>query len=43
MYEVLHAENREVPWSPVTGCPAPLGSRGGVSGREGNASAVRPR
>ncbi len=47
MYEALHVENREAPWSPVPAGDAPslVGSRGGVpagAGREGNASAVRP-
>jgi hypothetical protein len=47
MYEALHAENREVPWSPVlAGDAPPLWVRGvadlRVAGREGNASAVRP-
>jgi hypothetical protein len=47
MYEALHAENREIPWSPVLAGDAPSlrGSRGGISagaGREGNASAVSP-
>ena len=47
MYEVLRAENREAPWSPVpVGDASSLrGSRGGVlvgAGREGNASAVSP-
>jgi hypothetical protein len=47
MYEALHAENREVPWSPVPGGDAPpLWVRGvadrWVAGREGNASAVSP-
>jgi hypothetical protein len=48
MYEALHAENREVPWSPVLAGDAPsLWARGvayqRVAGREGNASAVSPR
>ncbi len=47
MYEALHAENREVPWSPVlAGDAPPLWVRGvaylRVAGREGNASAVSP-
>ena len=47
MYEALHAENREVPWSPVPGGDAPsLWVRGvagcWVAGREGNALAVSP-
>ena len=47
MYEALHAENREVPWSPVlAGDAAPVWVRGvvgrWVAGREGNASAVSP-
>ena len=47
MYEALHAENREAPWSPVPAGDAPsLGfagwCAGGVAGREGNASAVSP-
>ena len=47
MYEALHAENREVPWSPVLAGDAPsLWVRGvagrWVAGREGNASAVSP-
>jgi hypothetical protein len=47
MYETLHAENREVPWSPVPGGDASsLWVRGvacrRVAGREGNASAVSP-
>jgi hypothetical protein len=47
MYEALHAENREVPWSPVARGDAPsVWVRGvvgrWVAGREGNASAVSP-
>jgi hypothetical protein len=47
MYEALHAENREVPWSPVlAGDAPPVWVRGvvgrWVAGREGNASAVSP-
>ena len=47
MYETLHAENREVPWSPVAaGDAPPVLVRGvvcrWVAGREGNASAVSP-
>ena len=47
MYEVLHAENREVPWSPVLAGDAPSVMVRGVVGRwvvgrEGNASAVSP-
>ena len=47
MYEVLHAENREVPWSPVLAGDAPSVMVRGVvgrwvAGREGNASAVSP-
>ena len=47
MYEALHAENREVPWSPVPGGDASsVWVRGvvglWVAGREGNASAVSP-
>jgi hypothetical protein len=47
MYGGLHAENREVPWSPVLAGDAPsLVVRGvvgrWVAGREGNASAVSP-
>ena len=47
MYEALHAENREVPWSPVLAGDAPsLVVRGvagwWVAGREGNVSAVSP-
>jgi hypothetical protein len=47
MHEVLHAENREVPWSPGPGGDAPpLWVRGvadrWVAGREGNALAVSP-
>jgi hypothetical protein len=47
MYEALHAENREVPWSPVARGDAPsVWVRGvvgrWVAGREGNALAVIP-
>ena len=47
MYEALHAENREVPWSPVAAGDAPPRWVRGVvgrwvAGREGNASAVSP-
>jgi hypothetical protein len=47
MYEALHAENREVPWSPVLAGDAPSVMVRGVvgrwvAGREGNASAVSP-
>jgi hypothetical protein len=47
MYEALHAENRELPWSPVPAGDAPSHVVRGVAyqrvaGREGNASAVSP-
>jgi hypothetical protein len=47
MYEALHAENREVPWSPVlAGDASSVMVRGvvgrWVAGREGNVSAVSP-
>src|SRR6266536_967135 len=47
MYEGLHAENREAPWSPVLAGDAPPSWVRGVAGwrvagREGNASAVNP-
>jgi len=47
MYEALHAENREAPWSPVpVGDALPFLVRGvvcrWVAGREGNAMAVSP-
>ena len=47
MYEALHAENREIPWSPVGVDDAPSWMVRGVAdrrlaGREGNAEAVIP-